>query len=798
MRGAVGVVGVVVVGALLLTACSGDDDDATTTTASTVPVTTAPAAPGDTAEETVAEPAYTFALLAPGHGQLEPFVPAQERALELAIEDINAAGGVLGGPVASVHRDEATDVPIETDVDELVASGADAILGPVGSTSAVALVPLLAERHLLGCSASTTAVSVTAGNTVSTFFRTALRDDVAAPVIADRIMAPVGEDGSPPATITVLGREDTYGGELVGDLAAQLTARGATVTTILYPSYREVFDEEVEAIVAAPPDRIVLASYGEGPALVAQLVEAGFPVEHIVGLDGLATPNVATAAFEDDPTRATGLTVIAQTGDRAFTQRLASALAADDTTLYGAQMYDCAITIALAALAAGSTDPVQVGGQIVAVTSGGRGCSTFAHCAELLAAGDDIDYTGASGPLDIDEQGDVARGRLTTWVVDGGELVETATDDVDLLAERARQVLAAAVFTTQLQQALKLAGFYTGDVTGVFDEATADAVRALQQALGLPETGEWDEATDTAFRERYESFASALSLSIIQLQLELTALGYYDGPIDGRYSAATIAAVRAFQARLGVPQTGLLDATTLRAIYARGQQSVTPLEPPPAPPPPETSPPAPATTVPPPPAPPTVAPPPPAPPATSPPVTQPPAPPPPEPTTTTTEPPAPEPPAPEPPAPEPPAPEPPAPELPTMLAALSADPQFSTFVRLAQSVGFDRQLDAPPRPFTLFAPTNSAFDAMTDDDREAWIDDLDRLPALLAYHAVDPDAGLLATGDLRSGPLRSQQGSLLTIEADGTITVNGGRLGAQLEASNGIVHAVDAVLVPPS
>ena len=46
------------------------------------------------------------------------------------------------------------------------------------------------------------------------------------------------------------------------------------------------------------------------------------------------------------------------------------------------------------------------------------------------------------------------------------------------------------------------------------------------------------------------------SLSITQLQLELQALGYYDGPIDGRYSAATIAAVRAFQARSACPRPG--------------------------------------------------------------------------------------------------------------------------------------------------------------------------------------------------------------------------------------------------
>ena len=133
-----------------------------------------------------------------------------------------------------------------------------------------------------------------------------------------------------------------------------------------------------------------------------------------------------------------------------------------------------------------------------------------------------------------------------------------------------------------------------------------------------------------------------------------------------------------------------------------------------------------------------------------------------------------------------------------MLEVLSADPQqFSTFVELARSVGFDRQLATPPRPFTLFAPTNTAFDAMSDEERAEWVDDLERLPSLLAYHAVDPNAGVLTNQDFVTGELRSQQGSLLDVQAGGSITVNGALLGAQFEASNGIVHAIDRVLIPP-
>jgi ABC-type branched-subunit amino acid transport system substrate-binding protein len=98
----------VVVFAVLLTACSGDDDDGVDTTSSTVRRTTTTQAQTDSTEPAIepeAEPTYTFGFLAPGEGQLAPFVPSQEQALALAIEDINAAGGLLGGPVRSIRDD---------------------------------------------------------------------------------------------------------------------------------------------------------------------------------------------------------------------------------------------------------------------------------------------------------------------------------------------------------------------------------------------------------------------------------------------------------------------------------------------------------------------------------------------------------------------------------------------------------------------------------------------------------------------------------------------------------------------
>ena len=250
---------------------------------------------------------------------------------------------------------------------------------------------------------------------------------------------------------------------------------------------------------------------------------------------------------------------------------------------------------------AGGADPPAVGAQLQGVTTGGRSCSTFAHCVELLSAGELIDYDGASGRIAFDAAGDISSARVTTSRVIDGVLQPTSVQDVDLIAQQEEAIFAASVFVTQLQQALKVLGYFDGDITGVYDEATTAAVAALQRDLGLPDTGQFDEATDAAMRERLGVGVSTFGTSVSQLQQALADRGFYTGPIDGRYSAATIEAVRAFQRDLGVPETGVIDVATLQAIYARGQETgaaTVPTVPPETypPPPPPTA--APTTTAP--------------------------------------------------------------------------------------------------------------------------------------------------------------------------------------------------------
>jgi branched-chain amino acid transport system substrate-binding protein len=691
-------------------------------------------------------------LVTAGAGVLNEFSVGPQRGITLAVDDLNAAGGVLGGPVEWISAAEAADRTMDDVVAELQGGGATASVGTVGSDSAPEMQRVMAQLGSITCSASATRPSLTEPEGAPSFFRTAIRDDAQAAFIADEIMTPA--EGEPPGRVVVVGRDDTYGTEFAGALTAELAARGAETVVVSYPSRRVQLEAEGAEVAAAAGDVVVAIAAGEAPRLLAAMIDAGVPANTIVGLDGMYVPRIAEQTFPENPARLDGLTVIATTGDRAFASRLEAVPASQDQVSYGAQMYDCAVTMALAAAAAGSADPAAISTQIRAVTSGGRVCSNPADCLELLAANEDIDFDGATGGIAIDENGDVTTARITTLRVADATLQEVAAEDVDLVALAQQDVYAAALFTSQIQQTLKLLGLYEGPVTGIWDQATTDAVVVLQRQLGVPETGQWDEATDAAFRARYGDFVGGLSTSITSIQLALTELGLYTGPIDGRWSAELSESIRALQRQLGVPETGVVDLATLRALYAANAPE-----------------PAPTTVA-------TTTPPPTQPPPTQPPPTQPPP----------TPPPPTDPPATEPPATEPPTTEPLPPAGDTLYDVLANDDErrFTTLLQMLTELGYT-ELDRPG-VYTVFAPTNAAFDAAN----------IEGIPAneLLAYHVAQ---GIVVDADLlTSSPLEMIHGGSVTITQDGEdLRANDAAIIEELPASNGVIHVIDGVLIPP-
>jgi uncharacterized surface protein with fasciclin (FAS1) repeats len=119
---------------------------------------------------------------------------------------------------------------------------------------------------------------------------------------------------------------------------------------------------------------------------------------------------------------------------------------------------------------------------------------------------------------------------------------------------------------------------------------------------------------------------------------------------------------------------------------------------------------------------------------------------------------------------------------------------FTTFAAGIKAAGLTDAL-AAKGPFTVFAPTDEAFKKLPSGAYDALLKDSAKLKAILNYHVV---SGYFMAKDVKSGEVMTLQGSTLTAAVSSSdVRVNGARVTqADLATSNGIVHAIDAVILP--
>lgn len=124
-----------------------------------------------------------------------------------------------------------------------------------------------------------------------------------------------------------------------------------------------------------------------------------------------------------------------------------------------------------------------------------------------------------------------------------------------------------------------------------------------------------------------------------------------------------------------------------------------------------------------------------------------------------------------------------------------ANGSFTTLVAAVEAAGLVDTLKGEG-PFTVFAPTDEAFAALPDGTVEALLADPEALAAILTYHVV---AGKVMSTDLSDGMTAATvNGADITIGTEGGVTVNDANVvAADVEASNGVIHVLDAVILPP-
>ena len=132
-----------------------------------------------------------------------------------------------------------------------------------------------------------------------------------------------------------------------------------------------------------------------------------------------------------------------------------------------------------------------------------------------------------------------------------------------------------------------------------------------------------------------------------------------------------------------------------------------------------------------------------------------------------------------------------------IVALASGNPDFSTLVAALSAAGLVEILQGEG-PFTVFAPTNAAFDALPEGLLEKLLlpENIAVLTAILTYHVVP---GMVMSTDVTAGDVATVEGSTIAITTDMGVMVNGANVVAvDVAASNGVIHVIDAVIVPPT
>lgn len=212
----------------------------------------------------------TIGTLLPETGNLAFLGPPEVAGVQLAINDINAAGGVLGQPIKLVTGDSgdaSTDTATQT-VDRLLQSGVNAIIGAASSGVSLTVIDTITQAGVMQISPANTSDQFTNYNDQGLYFRTAPPDLLQARALADLIE----QDGN--NTVGILATNDPYGTGLAENTKNNLVADGLpedSIKSVIYDPQAANYDAEVQQMTDFSPDAIVVIGFEESSRIIQGL-----------------------------------------------------------------------------------------------------------------------------------------------------------------------------------------------------------------------------------------------------------------------------------------------------------------------------------------------------------------------------------------------------------------------------------------------------------------------------------------------------------------------------------------------
>ena len=348
----------------------------------------------------------------PQTGSLAFLGPPEFAGVDLAIQEINEAGGVLGNPVEVYHGDSgdtSTNVAVTT-ADEQLQRGVDAVIGAASSSVSLTIIDKITSAGVVQISPANTSTAFTDYNDNGLYFRTAPSDTFQGAILAELAIS----DGKTKPAIMVL--QDAYGETLAEVFEENYTAAGGSLAAdpVFYDPKAASFEAEVGQIKAANPDAVVMIGFDETAKVMQEFIKQGLGPQDVqfYFVDG----NLSNSYdFPAGTLAGTKGTLPGSESPDDFKAALLEVNPDLEDFSYAPESYDATIVLALAAVAAGNDSGTAIASELANVTSGGTVCTTYAECVELLEAGEDIDYNGRSGPIDFDANGDPAKATMGVY-----------------------------------------------------------------------------------------------------------------------------------------------------------------------------------------------------------------------------------------------------------------------------------------------------------------------------------------------------------------------------------------------
>lgn len=371
----------------------------------------------------------TIGALLPMSGDLAEYGQNVQKGINLAVKQINEAGGPLGKEIKVVFRDCQTDpTALRDGAEKLVnVDKVPAIIGPMIRLDVA--TPVASANHVVLISPSNTPTWVTTLDDDDYTFRTTASDAIQGQVLGQQAW----ECGYKTAAILYI--NDPYGGGLAESTSESFEKLGGKVLgTAAYDPGEVAYRMQLNELAKGDPDVLILIAYPEsGVVIIREALSAGL-FDQFMFPDGMQSTQIIEDVGGDflEGMYGTGPGAAETPSYETYLLDYQAEFGEKPATAYTENAYDGVAAIAFAIAAAGEeafqADPgmaIRDNLRVVCNPPGEEitaGVEGFKKAFELISNGTAINYEGAAGSIDFDEYGDTVT-PILIWKIENGDIV---------------------------------------------------------------------------------------------------------------------------------------------------------------------------------------------------------------------------------------------------------------------------------------------------------------------------------------------------------------------------------------